>query len=398
MTTIRQTMRAIGDAWRGLPRQAHIGVAVAAFVLLVVLPFGFTPGGIFIDNATRALAFAVMALGLNIVVGFAGLLDLGYVAFYALGAFTIGWFGSTFYAQVNHGKGIHVLVSFPLTTQPGIHLNFLLILLAAVIVCAIAGVLIGLPTLRLRGDYIAIVTLAFGEIIGRVAINGDSLKPFGYAVTAGRQGITPIDSPDLPGVAVFGPLDLRPWYWTALGMALIVLFVNFRLRDSRLGRAWIAVREDEVAAVSMGVPLVRTKLLAYATGAAFGGMAGAFLAAYLNTVNADQFEFSFSIFVLAMVILGGLGSVWGVVLGAIVLSFINTYFIPNTFRSLPHKIGLNFDLTDLSFGIFGFLLVIMMVLRPQGLLPERRRQIELTEGVGTGATAGGDEVTFYARA
>jgi branched-chain amino acid transport system permease protein len=384
MSGIRDFFRSIGEAWDALPKNVKRGVGIAALVFLILLPFAFTAGGSFIDNATKALAYSVMALGLNIVVGFAGLLDLGYVAFYALGAFTIGWFGSSFYAQVNHGKGIHVGVTGVVGTLPGIHMNFLLVLVAAVIVCAIFGVLIGLPTLRLRGDYIAIVTLAFGEIIGRVAINGDSLKPFGYAVTAGRQGITPIDSPDLPGLSEFGPLNLRPWYWTALGMALLVLFVNFRLRDSRLGRAWIAVREDEVAAASMGVPLVRTKLLAYATGAAFGGMAGAFFAAYLNTVNADQFEFSFSIFVLAMIILGGLGSIWGVVVGAIVLSYINTYFIPNTFRSLPHHIGLNFDLTDLSFGIFGFLLVIMMVLRPEGLLPERRRKLELTEGIGTG--------------
>jgi branched-chain amino acid transport system permease protein len=384
MRGIREFFRSVGEAWDALPQNVKRGVGVAALVFLILLPFAFTAGGAFIDNATKALAYSVMALGLNIVVGFAGLLDLGYVAFYALGAFTIGWFGSSFYAQVNHGKGIHIGVNGVVGTLPGIHLNFLLVLVAAVIVCAIFGVLIGLPTLRLRGDYIAIVTLAFGEIIGRVAINGDSLKPFGYAVTAGRQGITPIDSPDLPGLSEFGPLNLRPWYWTALGMALLVLFVNFRLRDSRLGRAWIAVREDEVAAASMGVPLVRTKLLAYATGAAFGGMAGAFFAAYLNTVNADQFEFSFSIFVLAMIILGGLGSIWGVVVGAVVLSYINTYFIPNTFRSLPHHIGLNFDLTDLSFGIFGFLLVIMMVLRPEGLLPERRRKLELTEGIGTG--------------
>jgi branched-chain amino acid transport system permease protein len=384
MSELRQFFRSIGDTWDSLPQNVKRGIGVAALVFLILLPFFFTAGGSFIDNATRALAYAVMALGLNIVVGFAGLLDLGYVAFYALGAFTIGWFGSGFYAQVNHQKGIHVGVTGVVSTLPGIHLNFLLVLVAAVIVCAIFGVLIGLPTLRLRGDYIAIVTLAFGEIIGRVAINGDSLKPFGYAVTAGRQGITPIDSPDLPGLSEFGPLNLRPWYWTALGMALLVLFVNFRLRDSRLGRAWIAVREDEVAAASMGVPLVRTKLLAYATGAAFGGMAGAFFAAYFNTVNADQFEFSFSIFVLAMIILGGLGSIWGVVLGAIVLSYINTYFIPGPFKSLPHHFGLNFDLTDLSFGIFGFLLVIMMVLRPEGLLPERRRKLELTEGIGAG--------------
>jgi branched-chain amino acid transport system permease protein len=384
MSGIRDFFRSVGESWDALPQNVKRGVGVAALVLLILLPFAFTAGGAFIDNATKALAYSVMALGLNIVVGFAGLLDLGYVAFYALGAFTIGWFGSGFYAQVNHGKGIHVGVTGFVNKLPGIHFNFLLVLVAAVIVCAVFGVLIGLPTLRLRGDYIAIVTLAFGEIIGRVAINGDSLKPFGYAVTAGRQGITPIDSPDLPGLSEFGPLNLRPWYWTALGMALLVLFVNFRLRDSRLGRAWIAVREDEVAAASMGVPLVRTKLLAYATGAAFGGMAGAFFAAYFNTVNADQFEFSFSIFILAMVILGGLGSIWGVVVGAIVLSYINTYFIPNTFKSLPHHLGLNFDLTDLSFGIFGFLLVIMMVLRPEGLLPERRRKLELTEGIGTG--------------
>ncbi len=392
MNEIRNFFSSVADGWDDLPRNAKRGVGVAALVFLIVLPFFFTAGGSFTDNATKALAYAVMALGLNIVVGFAGLLDLGYVAFYAFGAFTIGWLGSGFYAQVNNQKGIHIGVSGVASTLPGIHMNFLLIIAAAAIICAIFGVLIGLPTLRLRGDYIAIVTLAFGEIIGRVAVNGDSLKPFGYAVTAGRQGITPIDSPDLPGLSEFNPLNLRPWYWTALGMALLSLFVNFRLRDSRLGRAWIAVREDEVAAASMGVPLVRTKLLAYATGAAFGGMAGAFFAAYFNTVNADQFEFSFSIFVLAMVILGGIGSVWGVVVGAIVLSFINTYFIPGPLKTLPHTFGLNFDLTDLSFGIFGFLLVIMMVLRPEGLIPERRRKLELTEGVGT------DEALYEARA
>jgi len=163
----------------------------------------------------------------------------------------------------------------------------------------------------------------------------------------------------------------------------IVLFVVIRLRDSRLGRAWIAIREDEVAAASMGVPLVKTKLLAYTVGGAIGGVSGAFLAAYLNTVNADQFAFSFSIFVLAMIILGGLGSIWGVVLGAVVLSFVNNRLIPDVLDSVPGKLGLSFNLTDLGFGIFGFLLVIVMVLRPEGLLPERRRQIELTEGVGT---------------
>jgi branched-chain amino acid transport system permease protein len=252
--------------------------------------------------------------------------------------------------------------------------------------------LIGLPTLRLRGDYIAIVTLAFGEIVGRIAINGDEIKGFGTQLTAGRQGITPVDKIDLPFLTTFNSLELRPWYWVAFALVLIALFVNFRLRDSRLGRAWIALREDEVAAVSMGVPLVKTKLLAYGTGAAFGGVSGAFLGSYLNTVNADQFQFSFSIFVLAMVILGGLGSIWGVVVGAIALSFINNRLIPDVLNNVPAQIGLNFDLTELSFGIFGFLLVIMMVLRPEGLIPERRRQIELSSGIEDLAV---DEETVY---
>jgi branched-chain amino acid transport system permease protein len=288
---------------------------------------------------------------------------------------------STFYADAN----IHVFVSSNVHNLPGIHLNFLLVIVIAAMLCALAGMLIGLPTLRLRGDYIAIVTLAFGEIIRVFAVNGDSVKIFGngYPLTNGRQGITPVDQLDLPFLKPFTQLDLRPWYWLVLTLVFIVLFVVIRLRDSRLGRAWVAIREDEVAAASMGVPLVKTKLLAYTVGGAIGGIAGAFLAAYLNTVNADQFAFSFSIFVLAMIILGGLGSIWGVVLGAIVLSFINNRLIPDVLNSVPGKLGLDFNLSDLGFGIFGFLLVIVMVLRPEGLLPERRRKLELTEGVGT---------------
>jgi branched-chain amino acid transport system permease protein len=369
------------------PRRRDLVLAVGLFVLAVFLPFLFGETASFIDDATTALAYIVMALGLNIVVGFAGLLDLGYVAFFAIGAYTCGWLASGFADAANGGKGIHVGVSGFLANQPGIHLNFLLVVVGAIFVTALAGALIGLPTLRLRGDYIAIVTLAFGEIIRVIALNGDELK-FGhegrYALTNGAQGITPVDKIDLPFSGPFQSLNLRPWYWTALGLVALVLFVNFRVRDSRLGRAWVAVREDEVAAASMGVPLVRTKLLAYATGAAFAGIAGAFLGSYLNTVNADQFQFSFSIFVLAMVILGGLGNIWGVVLGAAVLSYVNTSLIPDVLNGLPSKVGLDFDLTELSFGIFGFLLVIMMVLRPEGLLPERRRKMELTEGVGTG--------------
>jgi branched-chain amino acid transport system permease protein len=364
-----------------LPREARLALAGAAILGGALLPFFVDGGGGFIDDATVALAYVVMALGLNIIVGFAGLLDLGYVAFFAIGAYTMGYFGSLFHITANHGKGVHILVSGPAANLPGIHLNFLIIVVLAIIATTCAGMIIGLPTLRLRGDYIAIVTLAFGEIVGRIAINGDEIKGFGTQLTAGRQGITPVDKIQLPFLNTFNSLELRPWYWVAFAMVLIALFVNFRLRDSRLGRAWIALREDEVAAVSMGVPLVKTKLFAYGTGAAFGGVSGAFLGSYLNTVNADQFQFSFSIFVLAMIILGGLGSIWGVVLGAVALSFINNRLIPDVLNDVPAKIGLNFDLTELSFGIFGFLLVIMMVLRPEGLLPERRRQIELQEGI-----------------
>jgi branched-chain amino acid transport system permease protein len=364
-----------------LPREARIAITAAAILAGGLLPLFIDGGGGFIDDATVALAYVVMALGLNIIVGFAGLLDLGYVAFFAIGAYTMGYFGSLFHITANHGKGVHILVSGPAAHLPGIHLNFLIIVVLAIIATTIAGMVIGLPTLRLRGDYIAIVTLAFGEIVGRIAINGDEIKAFGTQLTAGRQGITPVDKIQLPFLDTFNSLELRPWYWVAFAMVLIALFVNFRLRDSRLGRAWIALREDEVAAVSMGVPLVKTKLFAYGTGAAFGGVSGAFLGSYLNTVNADQFQFSFSIFVLAMIILGGLGSIWGVVLGAVALSFINNRLIPDVLNNVPSEIGLNFDLTELSFGIFGFLLVIMMVLRPEGLLPERRRQIELQEGI-----------------
>ena len=375
-----------------IQRHRDFSIMAVLTVAVALVPFFYPSGSGFIDDAVLALAYVVMALGLNIVVGFAGLLDLGYVAFYALGAYTMGWLASGFASPAGGGEGVHVAVSDIVSNLPGIHVNFLLIILAAIVVTGIGGALIGLPTLRLRGDYIAIVTLAFGEIIGVFARNGDEIRFGDYQLTAGAQGITPVDKIDLPGVEQFTSLNLRPWFWTALGLVLITLFVNFRLRDSRLGRAWIAVREDEVAAASMGVPLVRTKLLAYATGAAFGGISGAFLASYQNTVNADQFQFSFSIFVLAMIILGGLGSIWGVVLGAVVLSFINTRLIPDVLNDVPSKIGLDFDLTELGFGIFGFLLVIMMVLRPQGLLPERRRKIELTEGVGT------DESIYEARA
>ncbi|MEJ7657356.1 MAG: branched-chain amino acid ABC transporter permease [Thermoleophilaceae bacterium] len=369
-----------------LPRpSASALIAGAVIVAVAVMPLFRDPIDGFVSDTTKAMALVVMALGLNIVVGFAGLLDLGYVAFFAIGAYTMGWLGSGFFDLVNNQAGIHVGASQTASTLPGIHLNFVLVLVAAVVLTALFGALIGLPTLRLRGDYVAIVTLAFGEIIRVIAVNGDEISVGGYELTQGRQGITPIDQPAFPVVGEFdSTFDLRPYYWLALILVLLVLLINLRLRDSRLGRAWIAVREDEVAAASMGVPLVKTKLLAYAAGAAIGGIGGAFLGMYDGTVNADQFEFSFSIFILAMVILGGLGSVWGVVIGAAALAFINERLIPDVLNPVARD-AFNFDLTQLSFGIFGFLLVLMMVLRPEGLLPERRRRRELQEGIGADA-------------
>ena len=397
-----------GTQKRGLPPWTEKAFIPVFFLALALLPLAMDSGSDLLFDATLALAYVVMALGLNIIVGFAGLLDLGYVAFFAIGAYTMGWFGSGFFSAVNNEEGIHIGVSGNVVNLPGIHLNFLLVVLCAIVFTTIAGMLIGLPTLRLRGDYIAIVTLAFGEITYRLAVNLDSVTfasipiiggPLGnffgeeQAITAGRQGITPVDKIQIPGFEQFTSLNLRPWFWTALGLIAIVLFVNFRLRDSRLGRAWIALREDEVAAVSMGVPAVKTKLLAYGTGAAFGGMSGAYLGSFLNTVNAEQFQFYFSILILGMVILGGLGSIWGVVLGAIALSYVNYWLIPDVLNDVPARLGFDFDMTQITFGIYGFLLVIMMIMRPQGLLPERRREQELTH-----TDEHADESVYEARA
>jgi branched-chain amino acid transport system permease protein len=354
------------------------GVAVAALAAAAVLPLLVAPGGAALETMVLAGAYVIMALGLNIVVGFAGLLDLGYVAFYAIGAYVAAHFGSAFWAGV---ADFSLLVEEPTAGLPGIHLNFLLILVLAIVATTAAGMLIGVPTLRLRGDYIGIVTLAFGEIIGQVASNGREIALLGGSLTGGTHGMTGIDRIDLPLAERFGALDLRPWYWFALALVALLLVVNFRLRDSRVGRAWIAVREDERAAASAGIPIVRTKLLAYGVGAAFGGISGAFLASYLSTVNSDQFTFSFSIFVLAMVVLGGLGSIWGVVAGAILLSALDGYLLPRVLYDVPGSVGLDFDLSQVSSGIYGFLLVLLMLLRPDGLLPERRRRTSPAYGV-----------------
>jgi branched-chain amino acid transport system permease protein len=388
----------MSDAGAIVRRYPNLIVGVVVFVIAMLIPaMPIQDLGQGMDTAIWATAYITFALGLNIVVGFAGLLDLGYVAFYAVGAYAIGWFASDHFSKINGGEGIHIGAAEQATKtlsgdpSPGIHLNFLIIIVLAMLLAAIAGAIIGLPTLRLRGDYIAIVTLAFGEIAQTVALNGDEVAPWGYKLTNGQQAISPIDEPNLPFYGVFNSaINLDPYYYLGVAMVFFTLVVCFMLRDSRIGRAWIAIREDEVAAASMGVPLVRTKLLAYAIGAALGGMAGSFLGAYNQAINSNQFPFSFSILVLAMIILGGLGSIWGTVLGAIILTFVDRYLL-DKFKDFDF-LGTSFQTSEMKFGIFGFILVGLMVARPEGLLPERRRKMELTEGTQT------DESLYEARA
>jgi branched-chain amino acid transport system permease protein len=387
MSTATATLRTnVASVRRLLPNWAWGLIFIALAILYpYILDYMMASPDDLLDASIQTLGYVIMALGLNIVVGFAGLLDLGYVAFYAIGAFVIGWLGSQQFPDVNGGKGIHILrpsESAFGSELPGIHINFFLVIFIAAAFTAVWGAILGAPTLRLRGDYLAIVTLAFGEIVPRVFENSTSgiLGIGSTDFSNGRQGITPIDKINLPWTneTFKYPLELKPVYFVGLGMVLLVIFFNRRLRDSRMGRAWIAVREDEVAAAAMGVNLVRTKLWAYAIGAALGGFAGVFLGTYNNTVNVDQFEFGFSVFILAMVIVGGMGNIWGVILGAVALSMMNRYGLKQL-NGLPEQFGLDFDVTSINFGIFGFFLLAMMVLRPEGLLPSSRRKLELHE-------------------
>jgi branched-chain amino acid transport system permease protein len=356
------------------------GLPVALIAIAALAPFAFSAGGDVLNNLVLAAAYVMMALGLNIVVGFAGLLDLGYVAFYAIGAYCAAYFASGYWVDAGaDGRGVAILAG-DAAHLPGIHFNILLVLVIAALATTVAGASIGVPTLRLRGDYIAVVTLAFGEIIGRVAANGHAIGLFGGTLTAGPIGVGPIDKIDLPLLGPFDALDLRPWYWFALALVVLVLGFCVRLRDSRVGRAWIALRDDEAVAASAGIPIARMKLLAYATGAALGGVAGAFLATYLSVVNASQFEFSFSIFVLSMVVIGGLGSIPGAVAGAVALSFVNSYLLPRVLAPLPSRFGLDFDLSVIASGIYGAIVVLVVLLRPEGLVPARSGAGRLAAG------------------
>src|SRR6266498_2395658 len=343
--------------------------------------FGAFPS---MDTAVIMGVFVIMAVGLNIVVGYAGLLDLGYVAFYAMGAYTAAWFASVQFAH----RDIHFGAVGVREGTPGIHISIWLLLILAGIFTAIIGVIIGLPTLRLRGDYLAIVTLGFGEILPQVARNGDNLG--GFNLTNGPNGITPIDAPGFGSVGEKIGLPKNylqvsnrneVYFWTVLVLVILTVFCSLRLRDSRLGRAWIAIREDETAAAAMGVPLMRTKTWAYATGAFFGGIAGAYFASFKSSTFPNDFSFNISAFILSMVILGGMGNVWGVIFGAAFLAYLNQEGLANIGHKLNETFGTHLDVPLYQYGIYGAIIVIVMLVRPEGLIPSARRRAEFHEGV-----------------
>lgn len=317
--------------------------------------------------------YVILALGLNIVVGFAGLLDLGYVAFFAIGSYAWAMIGST---QFGFLTGI--------TVNPQVWPWFFWpMLLGAALIAACFGVILGAPTLRLRGDYLAIVTLGFGEIVPIVFTELDKY-------TNGVNGIVGVYSPILPGV---NWSSSTPYFYLILALIALTILINIRLRDSRLGRAWIAIREDEIAAASSGVNLVRTKLFAFAAGAFFAGVAGAFHAAKLGSVSPDSFGFGDSVIYLAMVVIGGIGSIPGVIVGAIAVYAINVFLLANldSLASDPTNIlyGIHNSIANVipgfTFGnirnlLFGIILVVIMIFRPEGLLPSARRRRELQHG------------------
>jgi branched-chain amino acid transport system permease protein len=353
-----------------LPR--WLGIGLGAVAVGGIMPAIGSVNPYYLEVATQVGIFAALALGLNIVVGLAGLLDLGYVAFFAVGAYSWAIFGSP-QANAIFGSG------FPLAAG-----WFYAFLVAGLLLAASAGVLLGLPVLRLRGDYLAIVTLGFGEVIRVLANNLD--KPIN--VTNGPKGITPIARPPIPGDLVSPSLYM---YLLVLVIVVLVIVVNRRLENSHIGRAWEAVREDEVAAQAMGVPLVRTKLLAFACGASFAGVMGVLFAAKQVFVSPESFTFLESIGVLAMIILGGMGSIPGAVLGATVVTVLNLQVLKGLSLWLNELknagvVVLGYSLANLPTQlepakyermIFGVILVIMMIFRPQGILPARRREREL---------------------
>lgn len=352
------------------PLRAHGGTALLALAL-AVLPFvvGQSAGTAWVRVVDFALLYIMLALGLNIVVGFAGLLDLGYIAFYAVGAYLYALLSSP-----------HLAAAFP-ALAPGLHWPIWAVLPLGALVAGLFGVLLGAPTLRLRGDYLAIVTLGFGEII-RVFVNNLN-RPINF--TNGPQGITQIDSLHVGGFALDKRLDLFGlslpsvylYYYVFLALTLLVVFVSIRLEDSRIGRAWVAIREDEVAAKACGINTRNIKLLAFAMGASFGGLAGGLFASFQQFVSPESFTLLESIMVLCMVVLGGMGHIPGVILGGILLTLLPEFL---RYGAEPVQLALFGKVVippeSLRMLLFGLALILVMLYRPAGVWPSAIRKRE----------------------
>ncbi len=387
-----------------MPHKAWLKLLLAGVTVVAIIPAVGLKNPFLLEIGFQVATFATLALGLNIVVGFAGLLDLGYVAFFAVGAYLWAIFGSQQLWQLHSSPGTATVYNvFPLGAW-----WFWPFLIFGITAAAGAGMLLGTPVLRLRGDYLAIVTLGFGEVIRVLANNLD--KPIN--LTNGPQGITPIQRPPLPDFILHGALpnwlsqvsgrtigegDMYAFFFYFLAVVWLVFTIAFagRLENSRLGRSWTAIREDDVAAVAMGVPLRRTKLTAFAIGAAFSGAMGVIYAANRTFVSPETFSLTQSISVLVMVILGGLGSIPGVVLGAAIVTMLNIDVLQTLslqLSSLRQGTGMipligvpwaelptQLDPARYQRLVFGLLLIIMMIFRPEGIIPSRRRKLELHE-------------------
>ena len=352
-------------------------LALGAIMLLAIVPYFGAQNAYYIELAIQAGIFVALALGLNVVVGFAGLLDLGYVAFFAVGAYLWGIFSTDQAGQFLSG----------FTALPAD--SFYLFLALGLFVGAFFGALLGLPVLRLRGDYLAIVTLGLGEVIRVLAVNLD--RPVN--ITNGSQGIKSIARPPLPEVMrtlLPGLSDPQLYQLLIYLMGLLVvglsIFIVYRLKNSRIGRAWEAIREDETAAIAMGVPLVRMKLLAFAVGASFAGAMGVLFAAKQQFINPPTFDLLRSIGILSMVILGGMGSIPGAILGGMLVTLLDLQILPRIATELGalKRQGIVipdwFDPVQYQRALFGLLLIIMMIFRPEGIMPDQRRSEEMHSG------------------
>jgi branched-chain amino acid transport system permease protein len=375
-TVVSPAQPATRSVTLGASQRTTIGW-VALFLILFLMPL-IDGNGADLDSFANAGTYVLLALGLNVVVGFAGLLDLGYAAFFALGAYTYGlaasfqlkppwsalWAPFELLGQVSK-------VPFGDGFVAQLHFSYWIALPIAAILCAFWGVLFGAPTLRLRGDYLAIVTLGFGEIVPTVLRNASDF-------TNGAQGLPGVQTPTIFGLN-FG-YNSTPYYYTILVLVVLIVFVSYRLQFSRTGRAWLALREDELAAGTMGINHVSYKLLAFATGAAIGGLAGTFYVAKLTTATPDMFRFTVSTIILVMIVLGGMGSIPGVFVGAVLLTVFQNLIL-GQLNVWGHSLGqawnvawlTTLDLTQMNELIFGIVLVVMMLYRREGLIPARGR-------------------------